>query len=290
MATVPGSTVKGSDSSTPKEGPDWFAEEAAKLGAEINSHPEKIVFEGLVGSSLEQIYLARQAFSEDSRSALSNNLVVFSAGAGLLLAPYGFQAFGGTIVSSLPFNLIEKVCHLLSVAVFLVGVPINRILSRKIDAGYDLYVAAAVHAAFVFEALKLPATHRWLINVKTCLTKRGKFTPTDREWGDGWVFTNCSTACSTDNPASRIGQPHSIGTVLAVWQSLGPNLHRSYKALFLALIIFCSVMTLVSGFFVAKDFRLVGQDTPEKASPGTNSLSVPGTVTTGINSSPRTVR
>lgn len=104
--------------------------------------------EGLVPSSLEQIYTARSAFKDDANNYVLVVLSMYAGGGALLVAATGTNGGAGAV--------------LLSALSALVFGPVVRkysdLFRNKLEVGYDLYVAASLYATLVFKALRLEST------------------------------------------------------------------------------------------------------------------------------------
>jgi hypothetical protein len=114
------------------------------------------VFEGLFASSLEQIYTARDSYSEDARHAHNLMLATVAGVAFLLLAPFQFE------IGNDPMG--RTTCWILVAFGGFVAILYGQYLRENLDSGYDLYLASIIHAYVVAEAVghKCPPTYGWL--------------------------------------------------------------------------------------------------------------------------------
>lgn len=100
-------------------------------------------FEGLLSSSIDTMMEARQAFSEDAKSAITMMLTLFAAGGALILAPYAAQR---------STDGMFPLCHGLAAVAFGLVLPVSRYMLIAGQAGYELYVATAIYSAIVHRA------------------------------------------------------------------------------------------------------------------------------------------
>ncbi len=189
--------------------------------------------EGLFGSSLDQIYSSRSAFSEDARFAIGTMLAVLTAG-GVLLTTGLTNIKLETPLAASP---TAAGCLFLASLVFLVTWVIRWALMRKLEAGYDLYVAAIVHATIVAVSLESPLTHRWMRFVIECCMARGRFTKRQK---DHLSFDSYETF-TPDRDGPHLADTH--GKVALVWRSTKGNLYDVYRML---LTYICVIGTLAS--------------------------------------------
>jgi hypothetical protein len=123
------------------------------------------VWEGMASSVLDQIYRSREAFVQTSQNALTTAVLFYTAAATLVVflvtvdhSPSALQV--GSATSS--FLVLTWIPWLR-----------RKAWQSKVDAGYELYVAACVHAAVVYDALGFPFSHQWLGHVDECGNIRG---------------------------------------------------------------------------------------------------------------------
>lgn len=208
--------------STPESPVPFIRDQAEQLKTAMGAKPSS-VYEGLLPSSLEQIYAARDAFAESARHALTTVLLAYSAGAAGLWAWASAdqpRAWAQSVVMGA-----------LCAAAFLIPFACRNLLVRKIEAGYDLYITAAVHARVVFAALGVPCTHRWPQMVDLCAGALGTVHRANKAEDSGafpdrdeWEFRKGRSAVGD--------QLVNAGCILAVWEAWTPNLLGFYRTLF----------------------------------------------------------
>ncbi|MFZ4081519.1 MAG: hypothetical protein ACOYKN_09840, partial [Pirellula sp.] len=142
---------------------------------------------------------------------------------------------GGAILtffvnSSLP-PAIGKIlfCCILASVSFLLPMFLEKTWMNKLTAGYNLYVASAIHATIVFRAINSPSTHLWIDNVLKCDEAIGCFHEVDRNRSDRqkdleFHFCQC--------PQSKPVELDTIEKIVAVWKARTPNLFEIYKKIF----------------------------------------------------------
>jgi hypothetical protein len=212
------------------------------------------VYEGLVSSVIEQVYRSREAFIQTSQNALTTAILFYTAAATQL-------AFLVTVDHEPRFAQVVGAALLISL---LTGVPFFRRAAwrSKVDAGYDLYIAACVHAVTVFHALGLPLSHLWLRHVVTCGSIKGYIDKKPKvPWGrpknqaldEIYEFTIGNPSTSTSQAVSPENLD-SIEKIIAVWKGRGPNLHYYYKILFSSTVAWIFIVSLIaSGALIILD-------------------------------------
>lgn len=214
-----------------------------KLREALRKHAESVtkqqlpggMFDGYLASSLEQIYSAREAFTNSAQNALTTLLVSYTAGSALIF-------WLATSDTNPPLGRLALVC-VLAFAAFATPWLLRGAFMAKVDAGYRLYVAACVHSAIVHNTLNVPITHVWIDLVRTCHGATGRLKNTRVEAlksdsrrayfpdDDSWTFV------AGEAPPSGSNEPReprltSIGRIVAVWQARGKNLYWYYIIIF----------------------------------------------------------
>ena len=201
------------------------------------------VFEGVFSSAIEQVYTSRDAFLQTSQSALNLMLLFYTAGATLLLflftsdhQPAQVQVLGTAILAA---------------TCFVTPAFLSQQWCENVNAGYDLYTAAVIHATIVARAIGAPLTHRWLELVEECNNAVGVFKNNDQIF----IPCNCGSAVYLDSSVK----------VIAVWRSRRPNLFSFYDAVFrrgthfvaatalIACIVVCVIAVLCPDNMFPKD-------------------------------------
>lgn len=194
-------------------------EDAARDTGATGSTLPGSVFESLYSSAMAQIYSSREAFVQTAQSALTTMLLFFTAGAGLL--------FPLLTADHCPAKLQTVFLCALAWAAFSAPALTARRWMAKAEAGYDLYVAAVIHATIVSHALRLPLSHRWLQLVEECVGVPGWFIYGRR---DRNLRQESTIFCF--NPAALPLEPLSHTELMAVWKAGGPNMLHFYSAIF----------------------------------------------------------
>jgi hypothetical protein len=147
---------------------DYIDSESEKLENKLIVDPDlKKAIYGSLSGSISQIYTAREAFSSTIQSAFNQMLIFYTAGSALLLAIMTqedvtkFNAFVIAILALLCFGAPEN---------------LSSKWRNKLDAGYDLYAAAILHACVLHKALGIDLSlHHWMKLMEECKQENGVF-------------------------------------------------------------------------------------------------------------------
>lgn len=246
--TLPHTTDSHANSNHPASSNAFFEEMRTKLEqGGVKQSAET------VSQSIAQMIESRAAFTEDARQSFSSLMLLFSAGAALLLGPYTFQAN--------PPKHVVLACHLLAGLMFVAalvgaGVPgvaglkrLNRYIGlfrRVFDGGYKLYVASVFHAYALVRACGMPGTHQWFATAQKCLDATGRFfddqgkevtdPARDGNFYDDYTFEKSNAGRHAKN----------LGELIAIWESAGStNLSRSYHRIYSVAGCAAAVMVVV---------------------------------------------
>jgi hypothetical protein len=200
------------------------------------------VFNTLQASAIEQIYTSRSEFLSSAQSAINLIFVFYSVGGAILTV----------FVNSSSPPAIGKIlfCCILASVFFLLPIFLKNTWMDKLIAGYNLYVASAIHATIVFKAIDSPSTHLWIDNVLKCAEAKGCFLEVDRNRSDGkkdieFHFCEC--------PHSKLVELETFEQIVAVWTARTPNLFGIYKKIFtdwtFRVGIGVTVVCIILGFF-----------------------------------------
>lgn len=173
------------------------------------------VLEGLYPEALAQIYSSRDAFVSTAQSAFAVLLLFYTAASVLVASVL-------TADEALGIVQVFGIC-VLSFALVVIPAAVGVHWVRKAEAGYDLYVAAVLHALVVSRALRLPLSHHWLTLMEECLTARGRFESSETRYPQLRFVPS----------AIRTEPIMSARHAIAVWKSRRPNLLSFYETIFL---------------------------------------------------------
>ncbi|MHC1767400.1 MAG: hypothetical protein AB9869_24500 [Verrucomicrobiia bacterium] len=185
-------------------------------------------FEGMLPSSIEQMYLAREAFVQTSQSAFNTMLLLYTAGAALLFFLLTASQPPG-VVQVLSAAILATVC-------FVAPWCLSKQWRQKLDAGYDLYASAAIHATIISYALGLPLSHHWLELVERCADEKGRFSDDFKSF-------------SFQEDGLMAG-PHldRAERIIAVWRAREGSLWMFYDRLFRRITLIVAIVSTVLCF------------------------------------------
>lgn len=140
--------------------PDAAAPPPAREWAKV---PDQ-AFNTLYAAALDQMYKSRDAYMATAQAAQNMMFLFYSAAGAMFLL-----ALRSEYAAALPFLVV--VCGLCT------GFPyfFRGYWQDKLSAGYNLYVAACVHAFVVARAMDVPLAHSWLVLVDTYRRMSGYF-------------------------------------------------------------------------------------------------------------------
>ncbi len=134
-----------------------FKSAATKLADSrvLNGKNESTAWEGYLGASVQHIAQSRSIFMDDAKQLITLVLAIF---------------IGAAVLGSFASNeeLSERESIVLWIAAITIVTfifPIATAVEAKARAAYDLYVAAAIHAALLHEAVGHGESHEWFAHV-----------------------------------------------------------------------------------------------------------------------------
>lgn len=199
--------------------------------------------EAILSGSLDQMFVALQSFNEEARHGQATLLLCFGAGGAILV---GKSFLGESVAGSMDL-FASAVVAALAAGAFLIPAMVRPLYQEKMRATYEIYVAAACHAALLWKAAGCINTHEWLKFVDTIAqTARGDYREDGRSGRLAYT------------PRSDAPLPTSTAELIAVWAAGPTTRYRFYERSYqTAARLGAACAVLVGGYWVYQWARTI---------------------------------
>jgi hypothetical protein len=205
------------------------------------------VFEGLLITATEQIYLAREEYSSDARHAQTLMTAVVGALAVLVWNPFMFQRQN---------DIADYATWFLAILLMFGAHKYGNYLKINLNSGYSLYVSACQYVYIIEQALGIRSVHPWANSDRRIGLAKRKFkvsrhppcSITGYDWinddgdpfWDEWELEQCPES------SEEMTAPQTVGQCVAVVKDMPSNLFQRDRGIIEYLQKACYILGIVA--------------------------------------------